>query len=39
MIQSEESEVSVRQGQINDLRIVETKNLIWKLDKANITEG
>ena len=39
MIQSEESEVSVRQGQINDLRIIDIKNLIWKLDKANITEG
>lgn len=46
MIQSEESEVSVQQGQINDLRIIdikiydkETKNLIWKSDKADITEG
>lgn len=46
MIQNEESEVSVQQGQINDLRIIdikiydkETKNLILKLDKADITEG
>lgn len=46
MIQSEEPEVSVQQGQINDLRIIdikiydkETKNLILKLDKADITEG
>ena len=46
MIQNEESEVSVQQGLINDLRIIdikiydkETKNLILKLDKADITEG
>lgn len=46
MIQNEEPEVSVQQGQINDLRIIDikiydkkTKNLILKLDKANITEG